>query len=204
MTRWYRYWNKRFFLDGIFRYSYNRVCTDPFSGCLYDRCHCVTYISCSIALHLCDCDFKSLFFKKLNIMTTILSVIGVSIGQWLGFTLRISPDKNFRDIHGLVRILQSRSVNRQETIRKTISQSSMWPQHRRKMQPGSEKLKRWYDRSTNWHRRYRQDLHPRKKVSKINKIQSEKFLQGAWWWKDQRYILQISEHRHLETDFRQS
>ena len=61
-----------------------------------------TYISCSIALHLCDCDFKSLFFKKLNIMTTILSVIGVSIGQWLGFTLRILPDKNFRDIHGLV------------------------------------------------------------------------------------------------------
>ena len=50
-------------------------------------------------------------------MTTILSVIGVSIGQWLGFTLRILPDKNFRDIHGLVRILQSRSVNRQETIR---------------------------------------------------------------------------------------
>ncbi len=35
-------------------------------------------------------------------MTTILSVIGVSIGQWLGSTLRILPDKNFRDIHGLV------------------------------------------------------------------------------------------------------
>ena len=35
-------------------------------------------------------------------MTTILSVIGVSIGQWLGFTLRILPDKNFRDIHGSV------------------------------------------------------------------------------------------------------
>ena len=35
-------------------------------------------------------------------MTTILSVIGVSIRQWLGFTLRILPDKNFRDIHGLV------------------------------------------------------------------------------------------------------
>ena len=51
-------------------------------------------------------------------MTTILSVIGVSIGQWLGFTLRILPDKNFRDIHGLVRILQSRSANTQETIRK--------------------------------------------------------------------------------------
>lgn len=51
-------------------------------------------------------------------MTTILSVIGVSIGQWLGSTLQILPDKNFRDIHGLVRILQSRSVNRQETIRK--------------------------------------------------------------------------------------
>ena len=35
-------------------------------------------------------------------MTTILSVIGVSIGQWLGFTLQILQDKNFRDIHGLV------------------------------------------------------------------------------------------------------
>lgn len=69
---------------------------------------------------------SSLYFsKKSNIMTTILSVIGVSIGQLLGFTLRILPDKNFRDIHGLVRILQSRSVNRQETIGKTISRSSM-------------------------------------------------------------------------------
>lgn len=55
-----------------------------------------------VLLYICDCDFKSLFFKKLNIMTTILSVIGVSIGQWLGSTLRILPDKNFRDIHGLV------------------------------------------------------------------------------------------------------
>lgn len=35
-------------------------------------------------------------------MTTILSVIGVSVGQWLGFTLRILPDKNFRDVYGLV------------------------------------------------------------------------------------------------------
>ena len=48
--------------------------------------------------------FQVFIFQKLNIMTTILSVIGVSIGQWLGFTLRILPDKNFRDIHGLVRI----------------------------------------------------------------------------------------------------
>ena len=106
---------------------------------------------------------SSLYFsKKSNIMTTILSVIGVSIGQLLGFTLRILPDKNFRDIHGLVRILQSRS-----------------PQHRRKMQPGSEKSKRWYARLMNWQEPCRQDLHPRKKVSKINKIQSEKFLKEA-------------------------
>lgn len=71
-----------------------------------------------VLLYIYAIAISSLYFSKLNIMTTILSVIGVSIGQWLGFTLRILPDKNFRDIHGLVRILQSRSVNRQETIRK--------------------------------------------------------------------------------------
>ena len=50
-------------------------------------------------------------------MTTILSVIGVFIGQWLEFTLRILPDKNFRDIHGLVRILQSRTRENQENYK---------------------------------------------------------------------------------------
>ena len=84
-------------------------------------------------------------------MTTILSVIGVSIGQWLGFTLRILPDKNFRDIHGLVRILQSRSVNRQETIRKREI----------------EKMVRQIDELA---RTLQTGLASEKKVSKIDKI----------------------------------
>lgn len=56
-----------------------------------------------VLLYIYAIAISSLYFsKKLNIMTTILSVVGVSIGQWLGFTLQILPDKNFRDVYGLV------------------------------------------------------------------------------------------------------
>ena len=44
----------------------------------------------------------SLYFsKKLNIMTTILSVVGVSLGQWLDFVLNTLPDKNFTNLYKL-------------------------------------------------------------------------------------------------------
>lgn len=44
----------------------------------------------------------SLYFsKKLNIITTILSVVGVSLGQWLDFVLNTLPDKNFTNLYKL-------------------------------------------------------------------------------------------------------
>lgn len=44
----------------------------------------------------------SLYFsKKLNILITILSVVGVSIGQWIGFALQTLPDKNFPTLYKL-------------------------------------------------------------------------------------------------------
>ncbi|MGN0131951.1 MAG: methyl-accepting chemotaxis protein [Lachnospiraceae bacterium] len=45
----------------------------------------------------------SLYFsKKLNILTTILSVVGVSVGQWLDFALNTLPDKNFTNLYKLI------------------------------------------------------------------------------------------------------
>lgn len=44
----------------------------------------------------------SLYFsKRLNILITTLSVLGVSVGQWLGFTLNTLPDKNFTTLYKL-------------------------------------------------------------------------------------------------------
>lgn len=45
----------------------------------------------------------SLYFsRKLNILTTILSVVGVSAGQWLCFSLNTFPDKNFTTLYKLI------------------------------------------------------------------------------------------------------
>ena len=45
----------------------------------------------------------SLYFsKRINILTTILSVIGVSVGQILCFTFEILPDKNFPTFYKLI------------------------------------------------------------------------------------------------------
>lgn len=44
----------------------------------------------------------SLYFsRRLNILITTLSVLGVSVGQWLGFVLNTLPDKNFTDYYKL-------------------------------------------------------------------------------------------------------
>ena len=42
------------------------------------------------------------FSKRLNIITTIFSVIGVSVGQWLAFVLNTLPDDNFSTLYKLV------------------------------------------------------------------------------------------------------
>lgn len=45
----------------------------------------------------------SLYFsRKLNVLTTILSVVGVSVGQWLCFSLNIFTDKNFTNTYKLL------------------------------------------------------------------------------------------------------
>lgn len=42
------------------------------------------------------------FYKRINILTTIFSVIGVSVGQILCFTFEILPDKNFPTFYKLI------------------------------------------------------------------------------------------------------
>lgn len=42
------------------------------------------------------------FSKKLNICATILTVAGVSVGQWLAFTLQTLQDDNFTTMQGVV------------------------------------------------------------------------------------------------------
>ena len=42
------------------------------------------------------------FSKKLNILITVLSVIGVSLGQWICFSMNILQDKNLSDPYRLI------------------------------------------------------------------------------------------------------
>ncbi len=57
----------------------------------------------TVLLYIYAIAIASLYFsKKLNILTTILSVVGVSVGQWLDFVLETLPDKNFTTIYKLV------------------------------------------------------------------------------------------------------
>lgn len=55
-----------------------------------------------VALYVYGIAIASLYFsKKLNILTTILSVMGVSLGQWLAFTLDTLTDHNFTTTYKL-------------------------------------------------------------------------------------------------------
>ena len=56
-----------------------------------------------VLLYIYAIAIASLYFsKKLNILTTVLSVIGVSVGQWINFTLDTLTDKNFTDLYKLI------------------------------------------------------------------------------------------------------
>lgn len=56
-----------------------------------------------VLLYIYAIAIASLYFsKKLNIFTTILSVVGVSVGQLLDFVLNTLPDKNFTNMYKLI------------------------------------------------------------------------------------------------------
>lgn len=56
-----------------------------------------------VILYIYAIAIASLYFsKKLNILTTIFSVIGVSLGQWLCFSLNVFEDKNFTNLYKLI------------------------------------------------------------------------------------------------------
>lgn len=56
-----------------------------------------------VILYIYAIAVASLYFsKKLNILTTILSVAGVSLGQWLCFNFSILVDDNFTNVYKLV------------------------------------------------------------------------------------------------------
>lgn len=56
-----------------------------------------------VILYIYAIAIASLYFsKKLNVLTTIFSVIGVSFGQWICFALNVFEDKNFTNLYKLV------------------------------------------------------------------------------------------------------
>lgn len=56
-----------------------------------------------VLLYIYAIAIASLYFsRKLNIFTTIISVIGVSVGQLLDFVLNTFPDKNFTNMYKLI------------------------------------------------------------------------------------------------------
>lgn len=56
----------------------------------------------AVLLYIYAIAIASLYFsKKLNILTTILSVVGVSLGQWLAFALDTLTDHNFTNTYKL-------------------------------------------------------------------------------------------------------
>lgn len=56
-----------------------------------------------VLLYIYAIAIASLYFSKsLNILTTILSVVGASVGQWLDFVLNTLPDKNFTNMYKLI------------------------------------------------------------------------------------------------------
>ena len=56
-----------------------------------------------VILYIYAIAVASLYFsKKLNILTTILTVVGVSLGQWLCFNFKILVDDNFTNVYKLV------------------------------------------------------------------------------------------------------
>ncbi len=56
-----------------------------------------------VLLYIYAIAIASLYFsKKINILTTVLSVVGVSVGQWICFAFDIFPDKNFTTLYKLI------------------------------------------------------------------------------------------------------
>lgn len=64
---------------------------------------CTTTLSYHVVLlYIFAIAIANLYFsRKLNILITVLSVAGVSIGQWLGFVLKTLSDKNFTTLYKL-------------------------------------------------------------------------------------------------------
>lgn len=57
----------------------------------------------AVLLYIYAIAIASLYFsKKINIIITIFSVIGVSAGQWICFAFHIFPDKNFTTLYKLI------------------------------------------------------------------------------------------------------
>ena len=56
-----------------------------------------------VILYIYAIAIASLYFsKELNVLTTILSVVGVSLGQWICFALNVFTDKNFTNLYKLI------------------------------------------------------------------------------------------------------
>lgn len=70
---------------------------------LYVALATVTLTYHVVLLYVYAIAIASLYFsKKLNIIVTVLSVVGVSAGQWIAFVLDTLPDKNLTTMYKLV------------------------------------------------------------------------------------------------------
>lgn len=57
----------------------------------------------AVLLYIYAIAIASLYFsKRINVLTTIFSVAGASIGQWICFAFNIFPDKNFPTLYKLI------------------------------------------------------------------------------------------------------
>lgn len=91
---------------------FNRVCDPENTLIKYINMLCaVLFVTISsvtltyhvVVLYVYGIAIASLYFsKKLNIMATVLTTIGVSLGQIIAFLLQTLPDDNFTDLQGVI------------------------------------------------------------------------------------------------------
>lgn len=57
----------------------------------------------AVLLYIYAIAIASLYFsKRINVLTTVFSVVGVSVGQWVCFAFDVFPDKNFPTLYKLI------------------------------------------------------------------------------------------------------
>lgn len=84
--------------DGVYIKYINIICASIFVTLLS-----ITLTFHVVAIYVYPIAIASLYFsRKLNIVATTLTVVGVSLGQFLAFELQTLQDDNFTEIYGVI------------------------------------------------------------------------------------------------------